>query len=136
MEENENVRSEQILALGRRVKAQSAILKHLNETKDFDKISTRKRVQRQIEVQPHEQTRMPMKQKCGYCGSSHPSRRCPAYGKTYSIWKDQLLQGGLQKWEEKRYTARLNQALIRAVHRGLTLNDIFPKLNNAQYLVI
>ena len=30
--------------------------------------------------------------------------------------------------------ARLNQALVRLVHRGPTLNDIFPKLNNAQYL--
>ena len=30
--------------------------------------------------------------------------------------------------------ARLNQVLIRAVHRGLTLTDIFPKLNNVKYL--
>ena len=30
--------------------------------------------------------------------------------------------------------ARLNQVLIRPVHRGPTLNDIFTKLNNAQYL--
>ena len=29
---------------------------------------------------------------------------------------------------------RLNQALIRLVHRRPTLNDIFPKLNNAKYL--
>ena len=29
--------------------------------------------------------------------------------------------------------ARLNQALIRVVHRGLSLNDILLKLNNAQY---
>ena len=29
--------------------------------------------------------------------------------------------------------ARLNQALIRPVHRGPTLNDIFPKLNNEKY---
>ena len=28
--------------------------------------------------------------------------------------------------------ARLNQTLIRLVHRGPTLNDIFPKLNNTQ----
>ena len=74
MEENEKLTSKQVLSLTRTVdaqKAQSAILKHLNETKDFDKISTRKRVQRQIEVQLQEQTRMLMKQKCGYCGSSH-----------------------------------------------------------------
>ena len=30
--------------------------------------------------------------------------------------------------------ARPNQALIRLVHKGLTYNDIFPKLNNAKYL--
>ena len=28
---------------------------------------------------------------------------------------------------------RLNQALIRLVHRGPTLYDIFPKLDNARY---
>ena len=29
---------------------------------------------------------------------------------------------------------RLNQALIRPVHTGPTLNDIFLKLNNVKYL--
>ena len=29
---------------------------------------------------------------------------------------------------------RPNQACIRLMHRGLTHNDILPKLNNAQYL--
>ena len=32
--------------------------------------------------------------------------------------------------------ARENQALIRPVHQGLTLNDIIPKLNNEQYMSI
>ena len=32
--------------------------------------------------------------------------------------------------------AWLNQALIRLVHWGPTLNDILPKLNNVQYMVI
>ena len=32
--------------------------------------------------------------------------------------------------------ARLNQALIRPVHRGPTLNNILPKLNNVQYMSI
>ena len=32
--------------------------------------------------------------------------------------------------------AQLNQALIRPVHRGLTLNDILPRLNNIQYMSI
>ena len=31
---------------------------------------------------------------------------------------------------------RLNQALIRPIHRGPTLNDILPKLNNVQYMSI
>ena len=31
---------------------------------------------------------------------------------------------------------QLNQALIRPVHRGLTLNDILPQLNNVQYMSI
>ena len=32
--------------------------------------------------------------------------------------------------------ARLNQALIRPVHRGPTFNNILPKLNNAKYMSI
>ena len=85
MEENANVTIDQVLTWARRVKpqkTQSALLNILNETKDFDKISTRKRVQRQIEVQPQEQTRMTMKHKCGYCGYSH----LPLYK-----WCEQLL---------------------------------------------
>ena len=31
---------------------------------------------------------------------------------------------------------RLNQVLIRPIHRGPTLNDILPKLNNVQYMSI
>ena len=30
--------------------------------------------------------------------------------------------------------AQLNQALIRLIHRGPTLSDILPKLNNVKYL--
>ena len=32
--------------------------------------------------------------------------------------------------------ARLNQVLIRPVHRGPTLNDILPRLNNVKYMSI
>ena len=32
--------------------------------------------------------------------------------------------------------AQLNQALIRPVHRGPTLNDILPRLNNVHYMSI
>ena len=52
--ENENVTNKQNLVWARSVEAQkahSAIVRTLNETKDFDKISTRGKVQMQIEVQ-------------------------------------------------------------------------------------
>ena len=32
--------------------------------------------------------------------------------------------------------AWLNQALIRPIHRGPTLNDILPKLNNVKFMSI
>ena len=32
--------------------------------------------------------------------------------------------------------ARLNQAIIRPIHRGPTLNDILPRLNNVKYMSI
>ena len=32
--------------------------------------------------------------------------------------------------------AWLNQALMRPIHRGPTLNDILPKLNNVRYMSI
>ena len=32
--------------------------------------------------------------------------------------------------------AQLNQELIRPIHRGPTLNDILPKLNNVKYMSI
>ena len=54
IKENENMTSEHLLACARRAevqKAKSSILKNLNETKDFDKTSTSKGVQRHIEVQ-------------------------------------------------------------------------------------
>ena len=37
---------------------------------------------------------------------------------------------GMDKTAERLEPARLNQALIRLVHRGPTVSDIFPKLNN------
>ena len=32
--------------------------------------------------------------------------------------------------------ARINQVLIRPIHRGPTLNDILPRLNNVKYMSI
>ena len=34
------------------------------------------------------------------------------------------------------YPVQLNQAVIRLVHRGPTLNNILPKLNNVKYMSI
>ena len=64
-----------------RQKAQLAIVSKLSKTKGFNKISTGRRVQRQIEVQLQAQTKMPVKQKCSYCVSSHLPRWSTAYGK-------------------------------------------------------
>ena len=44
IEENDKMTIEQVMMWERRVKAQSAILENLNETKDFDKIFARNRV--------------------------------------------------------------------------------------------
>ena len=33
-------------------------------------------------------------------------------------------------------SVRLNQTLIRPIHRGPTLNDVLPKLNNVKYMSI
>ena len=50
----------------------------------------------------------------------------------------QLHTGSLSQWKIQAMpgSRRLNQALIGPVHRGLTLNNILPKLNNAQYLYL
>ena len=42
------------------------------------------------------------------------------------------------QWQSKAMPrlARLNQALVRPVHRGPTHNDMFPKLNNVKYLSV
>ena len=47
-----------------------------------------------------------------------------------------LVHRSIEKFRLCLDPARLNQALIRPVHRGLTLIDILLKLNNAQYISI
>ena len=86
IEDNENRTSEQVLAWAKRVEAhmsQSAILQNLKGTKDFDRIFTRNKAQSQDQKQPQEQDRMPTKQKCRYCGYTHPPQWFPTYGKTW-----------------------------------------------------
>ena len=77
VDENEIVASEQVMTWARRVEAQkarSAILENLQETKDFDRIFTRNRAKTQDRMQLQEQTQMPARQRCRYCGSIHPPR--------------------------------------------------------------
>ena len=60
-------------------KAQSKIIKSLYEKKkDFHKIKTVRRGQRQIERNICQSTH---KYSYNYCGSIYPSRQCPVYGK-------------------------------------------------------
>ena len=42
-------------------------------------------MQRQNDMQLREQTRMPVRQRCNYCGSIHPPRQCPAYVKMCAV---------------------------------------------------
>ena len=60
---------------------QSTIIICLSETKEFDEIKVIKGGQRHNlrKLQTHAKT--PTKQSCSYCGSSHPPRQWPAYGR-------------------------------------------------------
>ena len=70
-----------MLPLAKRIevqRAQSPIMNSLTEGKEFDKIKN-------IHMDsPRRQTqiKMPAKQTCRYCGSSHHLRQCLTYGKT------------------------------------------------------
>ena len=61
-------------------KAQSVIINRLNETKDFDKIKTVRRGQRQSKGKLWTHAKVPAKESCSYCGSIHPPRWCLVYG--------------------------------------------------------
>ena len=78
------VTSEDVLAWVKRVevqRAQSVVMNSLTEAKEFDKIKIAKNTHKD-NLRSNTQTRMPMKQTCRYCGSSHPLRQCLVYGKT------------------------------------------------------
>ena len=53
----------------------------LTEAKEFDKLKIMKNTHKDSPRRCM-QTKTPTKQMCRYCGSSHPLRQCPAYGKT------------------------------------------------------
>ena len=78
--------SEQDLAWAKWVeahRAQSVIINTLSKINDFDRIKTVRSEHRQIVRKLHTPAKMPMKQKCNYYGSGHPTRQCPAYGKKH-----------------------------------------------------
>ena len=84
IKEMRKITSKNVLSWAKRIKvqrAQSAIMNNLTEAKEFDKIKVTKNVH-QDSPRRQMQTKMPPKQTCQYCGSSHPPRQCLAYGKT------------------------------------------------------
>ena len=81
--ENEEITSEKVLSWAKRIKAQraqSTIMNSLTESKEFDKLKVAKNIHKES-PRGYTQTKMIAKQICKYCGSSHPTRQCPAYGK-------------------------------------------------------
>ena len=82
--EKEEITGENVLSWAKRVKVQrvqSTIMNSLIEVKEFDKLKV---VKSTCNGSPRRymQTKMPTKQTCRYCGSSHSQRQCPAYGKS------------------------------------------------------
>ena len=61
-------------------RAQSAIINSLTEAKEFYRLKIVKKTYKDS-PRSSTQTKMPTKQSCTYCGGSHSSRQCPAYGK-------------------------------------------------------
>ena len=83
-EKNANVTSKQVLAWAKRVeakRAKSAVINCLNEMKVFDKFQTARDEQKENGRKPQIPVKMPTKQNCKYCGSSHQLRQWPAFEK-------------------------------------------------------
>ena len=81
---NTEIPSENMLCWAKRVevqRAQSVIMNSLTEAKEFDKIKITKITYKIIPRRLSAMTTMATKQTCRYCGSSHPLRQFPAYGK-------------------------------------------------------
>ena len=82
--ENTEITSENLLCWAKRVeaqRAQSAIMNSLTEAKEFNEVKIPKNTYKDSLRRSATQTTMPTDQTCRYCGSSHPLRQCPAYGK-------------------------------------------------------
>ena len=76
-------------------RAQSAMITSLSETKEFDKIKTTKGGQRQNLRKLQTCAKIPAKQSCSCCGSSHPTKQCP----TRSVWS--MTSANTSEWENK-----------------------------------
>ena len=62
-------------------RAQSAIMNSLTDTRGVDKLKIMTETQKYSQRRPSTHIKMPAKQMCSHCGSSHPLRQCPAYEK-------------------------------------------------------
>ena len=81
---NREITSENVLCWAKRVetqRAQSAIMNCLTEAKEFDKLKIVKNTCKDGPRRSSTQTKMPPKQTCRYCGSSHPPKQCQAHWK-------------------------------------------------------
>ena len=84
IQENTEIMSENVLCWGKREEAQgaqSAIKNSPTEAKEFDKLKVAKNTYKESPRRSSTQIKMPAKQTCRCCGSSHPWQKCPAYGK-------------------------------------------------------
>ena len=80
---NDTVTSENILSWVKWIEAQrtqAVVMSAITETKEFDKINIARHAHKDNWRGPM-QSSMPLRQTCRFCGSTHPLRQCPAYGK-------------------------------------------------------
>ena len=81
---NDHITSGNVLAWAKRVepqRAQAAVMNSITESKQFDKIKVSRSMCKESPKTPALSSTT-SQQVCRYCGSSHPPRQCPAYGKT------------------------------------------------------
>ena len=106
------IMSGNVLAWAKRVEAQrtqATVMSSITEAKEFNKIKISKNACKDSSRRSM-QTRLPMKQTCRYCRSSHPLRQCLAYWQT--VWNARKLvtsegcaevggQGPWMRWEQE-----------------------------------
>ena len=62
-------------------RAQPAIMKSLTDTREFNKLKIIKGAPKYSPRRPSAHVKVPARQMCSYCDSSHAPRQCLAYGK-------------------------------------------------------